>query len=201
MKIFRETVDIEGTPASKYLEYRGIHLDAFPVALRFHPECPFGGERVPCMVALVQDIKNNEPIAIHRTAIKADGCGKYFDDGRDNKLALGPVAGGVIKLTPDDAITMGLGIAEGIETALNCMAIGWPMWSCLSASGIAKFPVLAGIDALTIFCDHDKSGTGERAAVECGVRWRDAGRDIKINRPKGVGTDWNDALKVAYNGD
>ena len=29
------------------------------------------------------------------------------------------------------------------------------MWAALSAGGIARFPVLAGIEALTIFADHD----------------------------------------------
>lgn len=200
MGIFADAGPIAGTPAAQYLVWRGLHLDTFPDDLRFHPACPFGQDRLPCMVALVRDIRTNEPIAIHRTAIKPGGNGKYFDDGYESRKALGPIAGGVVKLTPDDAITLGLGIAEGIETALRCMSIGWPMWSCLSAAGIAKCPVLAGIEALTIFCDHDQSGAGEKAAIECGVRWRDAGRDVKIIRPKNVGTDWNDALKVACYG-
>ena len=36
---------------------------------------------------------------------------------------------------------------------------------------MAKFPVLAGIGALTLLVDHDESGAGQRAAEECAARW------------------------------
>jgi putative DNA primase/helicase len=196
MRIFADAVPITGTPAAQYLAWRGFHLEAFPDDLRFHPACPFGQDRLPCMVAQVRDIRTNEPIAIHRTAIKPDGNGKCFDDGPESRKALGPISGGAIKLTPDDAITLGLGIAEGIETALRCMTLGWPMWSCLSASGIAKCPVLAGIEALTIFCDHDKSEAGQLAAFECRSRWVAAGVEVKVLRPPQVDTDWDDLLRA-----
>jgi phage/plasmid primase-like uncharacterized protein len=55
--------------------------------------------------------------------------------------------------------------------------------------------VLSGIEALTIFADHDPKATGENAARACEARWIAAGVEVRIVRPKVCGTDWNDVLK------
>ena len=49
------------------------------------------------------------------------------------------------------------GIAEGIETALAVIGnFGFrPVWATLSASAMAAFPVLSGVECLTIFADND----------------------------------------------
>src|SRR5829696_8088871 len=41
------------------------------------------------------------------------------------KKMLGPSSGAAIKLSSDDEIGIGLGIAEGIETALSLLVAGW----------------------------------------------------------------------------
>ena len=69
--IWREAVPIMGTPAEIYLASRGVSYQG--EALRWHPSCPFGKERLGCMVALVRNIVTNEPQAVHRTAIDAAG--------------------------------------------------------------------------------------------------------------------------------
>jgi hypothetical protein len=58
-----------------YLQGRGLSLPdgAAGEAVRFHPCCPFAGERVPAMVCLVRDVVTNQPKAIHRTAMTRDG--------------------------------------------------------------------------------------------------------------------------------
>jgi len=148
-------------------------------------------------VALMRDIRSNDPTGIHRTFVEADGSGKDAGARDRAKMMLGRSKGSVVKLTPDDHIATGLAIAEGIETALSCMTVGWPTWACLSSAGIAAFPVLGGIEALTIFADHDQSRAGEEAAIECGIRWRDSGAEVCIIKPRAEGKDWNDVLKVA----
>ena len=65
-------------------------------ALRFHPACPFAGQRTPALIALVGDVVTNEPKAIHRTALTLDGH-KVGVGGKD-RLALGPVAAGAVKM-------------------------------------------------------------------------------------------------------
>jgi hypothetical protein len=69
------------------------------------------------MLALLRDIRTNKPRAIHRTALTPAG-------GKIGRMVLGSKVGAAIKLSPDDAVTMGLAIAEGIETALSGMQLG-----------------------------------------------------------------------------
>jgi hypothetical protein len=139
------------------------------------------------MVALMTSPEGNEAVGAHITYLQGDGIGKA--EGASNKVMLGSV--GVIRLVPDDEVTMGLGLAEGIETALATMQrTGWhPVWAATSASGIARFPVLPGIEALTLFADADPVGL--TAARVCAARWQDGGRKVCILRPP-TG-DWDDA--------
>jgi hypothetical protein len=180
-----------GTPTEVYLANRGCAGPA-PAALRFHPACPRGnGERLPAMLALMTDPAANRPIGVHRTFLRPDGRGKVLHGNA--KMMLGQA--GVIRLVPDDAVTLGLGICEGIETGLSLVQrAGWqPIWAVGSAGGIARFPVLAGIEALTIFPDRDDAGASARAADECAARWLDKGREVRKIWPL-AGHDWNDCL-------
>jgi hypothetical protein len=131
------------------------------------------------MIALMTDPVTNEPVGIHRTYLRADGNGKA--DVTPAKMMLG--GAGIIRLVPDEHVMAGLGIAEGIETALSVMqGFGWrPVWAAASAGGIASFPTLAGIASLTIFADADP--TGAKAADACAASWADAGREVRIMAP------------------
>jgi hypothetical protein len=103
--------------------------------------------------------------------------------------------GGIIRLSPDEEVLHGLTLAEGLETGLAALSIGLrPVWSTGSNTNMAKFPLLAGVEALTILADHDASGAGERAAREVELRWRQAGREVRIFMWEKVG-DINDALR------
>jgi putative DNA primase/helicase len=182
-----------------YLAGRGIHRPADVLradVLRYHDACPFrlkdgSTVRLPAMVAIMVDIVSNEPCGVHRTALKPDGSGKAdMPDGTSPKKMLGRAKGAVVKLSVDEVVHDGLGIAEGIEDALSVMCAGWrPVWAALTAGGIARFPVLDGIECLTIFGDADP--TGLAAAQECQARWRAAGRECPIVLPPHGATDWN----------
>jgi putative DNA primase/helicase len=104
-------------------------------------------------------------------------------------------AAGVVRLVPDSEVTQGLGIGEGIETCLAMMqAFGWrPMWAATSAGAIARFPVLAGIEALTAFADAD--GPGLAAARACIARWTEAGREARLLAPPAG--DFDDLARAA----
>src|SRR5262249_2057999 len=129
--IWNEAIDAYGTPVERYLANRQLALPPGAETLRFHPACPFGSTKTPAMVALVRNIESNEPQAIHRTALDRTG-----------KMSLGPISGGAIKLTPDEDVTIAIGVAEGVESALSMQRLpewfGSPVWSVISASGIAK---------------------------------------------------------------
>ena len=195
--VWREGQPATGSPVEAYLASRGLVLPP-DAPLRFHWACPRGAEAFPAMLALMTHPETGQPCGVHRTFLKADGSGKA--DVTPAKMMLG--AAGIIRLC--DEVTAGLGIAEGIETAIAIMQrTGWaPIWATGSAGAIAKFPVLAGVEALTIWADHDPINprTGKRpgleAAGECAARWFEAGREATVQQPP-AGEDWLDALRRA----
>lgn len=188
-RIWREAIPAAGTLAEAYLSSRGLSLLA-DAPLRFHPACLRGAERLPAMVALMTTPATAEPCGVHRTFLRADGAGKADGPG---KMMAGEA--GVIRLVTDEDVTLGLGLAEGIETALAVMQrTGWrPVWAASSAGAIARFPVLPGIEALTVFADTGAAGIA--AAEKCTARWRDAGREARIVAPPAG--DWDDATRRA----
>ena len=183
---------INGTIAESYLLNRGC---AIPVCddIRFLP--PYKGG-YPSMLARITDAITGKPISLHFTYIEHDGIGKAPVDRPKNLLFGHCSKGGVIRLTYDDVVTNGLGLTEGIETALTCVKSGWePVWAAGNKSNIANFPILDGIECLNIFADHDKAGLA--GAKTCAKRWTEAGREVKIVMPKTPKADWNDVYQEA----
>jgi putative DNA primase/helicase len=199
-RLWQEGVSIRGTWAETYLVGRGVHLELEALAghaLRFHPRCPFKLDTgqtayLPAMIAAMTDVRTGTFRGIHRTALADGGWAKSNIVGLGNpKKMLGPAAGACIKLSPDEDVTCGLHIAEGIETALACLAMHFrPIWIALSAGGVASFPVLAGIGALTVFADNDE--TGRKSAAACSRSWSSAGKEVTEIIPAVVGTDFAD---------
>lgn len=187
----------QNTPVQAYLERRGLTLpEAAEEAIRYHAFCPFAGKRTPAMVALVRDIITNKPKAVHRTALTVSGE-KVKVDGKD-RLALGPIGGGAVKLTPDEDVTLALGVGEGLESSLSLPELPefgptTPVWALLSAGALAAFPPLSGVETLWVSVDHDPAG--ERAAHTCADRWRIAGREVFLVRPRAERADLNDVAK------
>lgn len=184
-RIWKQSESIYGTPAANYLAGRNL---AVPTdvnhALRFHPNCRFKNELAPAMIAAMVDIRTNDFRGIHRTRIDPKV-----------KAMLGQAKDACVKLSPDETVCNGLAICEGIETGLALIAMGFqPLWACLSAGGIARFPVLTWIDSLTIFADNDASGTGQNSAIECGKRWQATDKEVRIFSTSEPGTDFADGM-------
>lgn len=179
-RIWTDALPIEGTLASIYLLSRGGIVYGGE-ALRFHPACPFRSERHPAMIGLMTDIATGEPCGIHRTALLPDGSGK----AAPGKMMMGRAQSAVVRLHDDEDVTGRLCIAEGIETALA--TADWPIWACLSAGTMRTFPVLSGVESLTIYADHDTAGIA--AANDCGARWYAADREVIQIMPATLGTD------------
>jgi hypothetical protein len=99
-------------------------------------------------------------------------------------------------LSADEDVAEGLTIAEGIETALAGMALNFqPAWALGDAGAVAKFPLLSGIECLTILVDNDISGTGQASALECSRRWTSMGREVFRVLPTAVDTDMADVVR------
>jgi putative DNA primase/helicase len=198
IRLWDEAVPIGGTIAARYLtETRKLVLpqDISPRVLRFHPACPFGeGARHPCLVALYRDIATDAPRAIMRTALTPDAR-------KIDRMAIGAVGGAAIKLSDDADVTMALVIGEGLETTLAGMVFGFaPAWALGSAGAIAKFPVLSGIEALTVLAETEDGGANERAIQDCFDRWSAAKREV-FRATSLIGGDLNDALTMAVPSD
>jgi phage/plasmid primase-like uncharacterized protein len=175
LSLWRDAQPIPGTLGEVYLTKRGLLLP-LDAEMRFLARCPREQWRQPAVILLLRDIRTNEPRAIQRRFLKDDGS----KDGE--AWSLGSSAGTVWKLSPDEDVTHGLGIAEGHADALAVFNDGWmPIWATGGTQAMAGFPVLGGIESLTIFADND--GPGRTAAETCAQRWRARGREVGIVRP------------------
>ncbi len=83
-----------------------------------------------------------------------------------------------MQLDPGEGVTRGLVIAEGVETALAVRMSYRPVWALGSATSVASFPVLGGVESLTVFADADVAGRG--AARACARRWVNAGAEVHV---------------------
>ena len=183
--LWRSSVDPRGTVVERYLASRGLDLgdDIAGEVIRWNAG-------VGAMIALFRNISTNRPHAISRT----------FFDANARKIArrfLGPVGGCAIKLDANAEVLTGLHIGEGLETCIAARQLGLrPCWALGSAGAVAAFPILSGIEALTVIVDHDESGAGEKAARAVEARWLPAGKEANLLRSDAPG-DFNDLLKGA----
>jgi hypothetical protein len=190
LRIWREASDPRGTVVANYLSSRGLILpdDAAGSVVRFHPALSYNGGIVGGMIALFRDIHTDTQCGLHRTFLDSDG--RKLD-----RRMLGRAKRAAIKIDADENVTMGLTIGEGIETGLAASLGGFrPVWALGSVGGIAAFPVLSGIDAITILGEIGDNGANRRASQACVERWIEAGREGFIATPL-VGADLNDAWR------
>jgi hypothetical protein len=169
LQTWRETASLGSTLGERYfLNHRRLDVRPLQLAhvLRWHAHSC-------CVVALMTDPATNKVTGIHRTFLNSDAS------KRERKM-LGRK--GCIRLSPDDQVMLGLGLVEGVEDGLAVLLSGWaPVWAASDAGALAKFPVLAGIDSLTIFADADAAGI--KAAQQCATVWVMAGKAARISPP------------------
>jgi DNA polymerase len=200
-RLWEQAQPISGTLGIQYLaDIRGIDTDMLPpgaeAVLRFHPRCPFGpGNQVPCLIALYRDVETDAPAGIHRIALTPE----TMSGGKVERRMLGcwptPRA---IKLWP---AATNIIIGEGIETVLaaaTCISHRGaplrPAWATGSSGGIARFPVVPGVERLTILVDNDANGVGHDSAKTCAERWIVAGCTVVLLTPRRIAADFNDLV-------
>ncbi len=183
---------LTGTLAETYFPSRCIAIDFVPrKVFRFHQNCPrMNAPAGPAIVAAMVDPHTGEFSGIHRTFLAADGSHNI------DKQMYGPA--GIVCLSDFDCVTDGLNLVEGIETGLSILAAGIsPVWAALSKGGIGRFPVLAGVESLTIWCDHDvkkrpHDKTCQELSENCCERWQAGGAETTMRIPKFQKQDFND---------
>ena len=165
--------------AVAYLEHRHCVVPPVYGDLRWHPALKHPSGYVgAALVGLITDIHTNQPLSLHRTWITATGKA----DAKPARLVLSNhgTANGVIKLWPAEDVGHTLGISEGIETALSLAHCVQPVWSCIDAGHLGKFPLIAGITQLGIAQDQDPAG--QKAATATAQRWTDDGRIVWVSQ-------------------
>jgi hypothetical protein len=169
LRMWQQTTSLVGTLGERYfvehrrLDIRGLEFDH---VLRWHAQ----GK---CVIALMTSPLENRPTGIHRTFLNEDGT-------KCERKMLGRK--GCIRLSFDHEVTLGLGLVEGVEDGIAVLLSGWrPIWAAADAGALAKFPVLHGIECLTVFADADTAGM--QAARQCADRWTVADKEARISPP------------------
>lgn len=179
--LWREGVDPRGTIAEAYLNGRKLTLgaDIAGSVLRWHPDAR-------ALLALFRNVLTGKPQAVSRTYLTPTG-------EKLTRKFLGPTKNAAVMLDAFDAVTAGLHIGEGVETCMSARQLDLrPAWALGSKGAIGAFPVLGGIEALTILEEPDAAAE----AQACAARWHAAGREIYLNRAVDA-KDLNDVLKGA----
>jgi putative DNA primase/helicase len=212
--IVTELVPLRGTRGERSLrEKRRIDTDAIADilarvdAIAWHPGVYFNqpdlskphydlhGRRLGCMVT-----RTSDPI----TGAYTGAIARTYVDRNLNKVGKAKTLktsampkGGIVRLSRDDETLGGLHLVEGLESGLALIAEGFrPCWSTGSSSVMDEFPVLSGIEAVTLFADNDRKGAGLRAARAVEARWLAAGREARVIIRDKLG-DINDAVMEA----
>ncbi len=206
-RLCRESVPLDlawHNVVARYFDRRGLAdiLADSPADLRYHPALDYwapatnGPERTgsyPAILAVIRDPAGN-PVALHRTYLRADGSGKA-DVPSSRKLCPpsrpNGLRGAAIRLY---SAGERLALTEGLETGLAVrIATGWPAWSCISAHGLQTVELPAGVVDVLIAADHDEAG--ERAAYALARRLIREGRTPRVAIPETEGADWADVLR------
>lgn len=196
-RIWASSLPLADTIGAAYLLARGCALPPADGDLRFLPahKHPLGDYTGPALVALVTDIDTRAAISLHFTWVCPDGT-KANTPGPARLLLGGHrKSGGAIRLWPDEAVTTGLGVGEGIESCLSLAHAITPVWSLIDAGNLSALPVLPGIEALTVAQDNDNAG--RRAAQTVADRYTAAGCAVAIVASGADGEDLNDIIKDA----
>jgi phage/plasmid primase-like uncharacterized protein len=204
-KIWSESAPASGSDVvARYLQGRGLGIRRLGElgTLRFHPELPYYEDqmvigRYPALVAMVVDAAGN-PATLHRTYLTPEGHKAPLPNPKKLMPHPNRLTGGAIPLGEPGPV---LGVAEGVETALAVMqATGMPVWSCVSASLLARFEPPPVVETLVVWADKDRSEAGQRAGRELKGRMWGRGIRCRILMPmhaipyRAKSLDWADVF-------
>ncbi|MFT3818296.1 MAG: toprim domain-containing protein [Rubrivivax sp.] len=175
-----------------YFAARGVPLPPVDGDLRWLQDLRLFGFSGPALVGGMSPATDHrERRGVHLTWLQ-NGPGGWR---RQERRYLGPKKGCVVRLWPEEDVSAGLAIGEGLETMLALAHAYRPCWAALDAGNLAEFPLLAGIESLLIAADHDDAGI--KAAEACAARWAAAGREASIALPARAKADINDLAVAA----
>jgi len=190
-RLWEEAGRTQGTVVETYMKSRGITATA-PPALRFHPSLKHkdNGKVLPAMVAAVTTWPSTDVIAIHRTYLRPDGFAKADVD--PDKMSLGPIRGGAVRLGP---LAPKMAVTEGIEDGMTIFQeTAMSVWAATSAPAMRSMVLPALPMAAEVVVCSDPDSDGQTAAMAAAERWVSEGRSVSNAVPP-IGMDFNDVLR------
>lgn len=193
-QLWANAANPQGSAVETYLKFRGIHR-GIPPTIRYIADAKHSptGKTYPCMISAIMRWPDSQVMGVHRTFLSTDGKGKAFIE--PNKMMLGDVSGGAVRLTLNPLGEI-LIVGEGIESMLSLVGVytDYGIWAVLSASNFQSLvlPELPLASTIIIAADHDDAGL--KAAKSAAKKWSLQGRVVKISCPSERGADFNDAL-------
>ena len=142
------------------------------------------------MIAAVTTWPRDEVMGIHRTYLKSDGSSKADVDL--DKMLLGPISGGAVRLGPP---APKMAVTEGIEDGMTIFQeTGMSVWAATSAPAMRSMVLPALPMAAEVVVCSDPDSDGQTAAMAAAERWVSEGRSVSNAVPP-IGMDFNDVLK------
>lgn len=178
-RLWRDSIPLTGTPASDYLDRRGITQRPATLRCCYYDDDPLG------LIAAVQR-SDDEIIAAQVKMITRDGR-KALGNRPDT---IGSLGDGAVRLGPAAEI---MGIAEGVETALSAQAMkGISVWASLGSTRLHSVVLPDVVREVHVFADND--GPGAKAAARAVDVHTRAGRLVRVKCPPPHLKDYNDFL-------
>lgn len=207
LKLWNGARALRGTPAANYLRSRRLDVsEDLSHAVRFSASLWLHGKPACGMIALMRDAITDAPCGLHRTFLHPDGrpvleyvaecarCAPAACRGHKVRKMLGRAKGAAIKLDAHEDVGSGLHVGEGVESAFAARQLGYrPAWAIGAAGFVADLPVLAGLEALSVFGENDRAS--ENAARAVCDRYRAAGCETFLYQPPQG--DFNDTTNEA----
>jgi DNA polymerase I-like protein with 3'-5' exonuclease and polymerase domains len=198
--LWDEAGPIAGTLAIDYLAFRKIDVDQLTggpeASLRFHPSCPFGAARVPCLLALYQDIETDAFAGIHRIALTPSAFTHI--PGSVERRMLGRWARRrAVKLWPAGRrLVLGEGLETTLAAATRVAHQGHPLrpaWAMLSAGAIKNCCPITGVEHVVLLADNEPAGRDATRTAAKRLSAHDC--RVVVLTPKAV-KDFNDLVRA-----
>jgi hypothetical protein len=175
-KLFSEATVGPCKLVEAYLNRRGIRLNSWPAALRFHPatDHPRLKQLFPAMIAKVTGAA--EP-SFQITYLTTDGR-KAEIEKEDQRRTLGPDKGGAVFLSDNIRPGATLLVGEGVESVASAMqASGLPGVAVLGIAGLASVEFSSDVVDIVMLAENDDASRKaiDKVApllVEKGIRVR-----------------------------
>jgi Toprim domain len=184
--------------AKAYLNGRGLHLEPWPAALRFHPAAdhPKLKQKFP---ALVAQVTGAVEASFQVTYLSADGKGKAAIDKEDQRRTLGSNKGGVVFLTDDIQPGATLLVGEGIESVASAMqASGLPGVAVLGIGGLANVEFSPDVVEILVLGENDDAS--RKAIDKAAPLLTEKGVKVRVAQPPQGFGDFNDLIDPSKEG-